>query len=78
VRVKYCGKKLLLLVCLAMIAGTTAHPQEAIRIGSKKFTESVVVATLAAKLAASSGARVIHRAELVPRHSDYDSLATSG
>jgi osmoprotectant transport system permease protein len=73
---KRCSKGLL-LVGLALIAGMplgNARSPEEIRIGSKKFTESVVVATLAEKLAASSGARVSHRAELGGTRLLWDAL----
>lgn len=47
---------------LASIAAAAANPQ--VRIGSKKFTESVILAEIAADLCASSGAVVIRRLEL--------------
>jgi glycine betaine/choline ABC-type transport system substrate-binding protein len=60
--VKHGREKLLLIVCLTFIVSASpdaASPSEEIRIGSKKFTESVIVADLAAKLATSIGARVV-------------------
>lgn len=73
---RHCSKSLL-LVCLALIVSTAlGHTRslEEIRIGSKKFTESVVVATLAAKLAASSGAQVTHQTELGGTRLLWDAL----
>ncbi|HET9451649.1 MAG TPA: glycine betaine ABC transporter substrate-binding protein, partial [Aggregicoccus sp.] len=53
--------RLLLLLLLGACAGAQAP---AFRVGSKKFTESVLLGELAAQLAASTGARVEHRREL--------------
>jgi osmoprotectant transport system permease protein len=60
-------KKFLLVLCLAAIPGSSlsaSRQEEEIRIGSKKFTESVILAEIASKLAGSIGATVIHRQEL--------------
>jgi osmoprotectant transport system permease protein len=51
-----------LAVALAPLAAAAEPPT--VRLGSKTFTESIVLAELAAGLAASSGARVEHRAAL--------------
>ncbi len=74
---KHGREKLLLIVCLAFIVSASpdaASPSEEIRIGSKKFTESVIVADLAAKLATSIGARVVHRQELGGTRLLWDAL----
>ena len=52
---------LLLLLALGACSGA---PAPSFRVGSKKFTESVLLGELAAQLAASAGARVEHRREL--------------
>ena len=56
----------------AVLAGATATAAStpaagearAVRVGSKKFTESVILGELAGQLAATAGARVEHRREL--------------
>jgi osmoprotectant transport system permease protein len=75
--VRHGREKLLLIVCLAFIVSASpdaASPSEEIRIGSKKFTESVIVSDLAAKLATSIGARVVHRQELGGTRLLWDAL----
>ena len=51
-----------LLLCL--VGGVAAAAPPTARVGSKKFTESVILAELASQLAASTGARVVHVKEL--------------
>ncbi len=51
-----------LLLCMA--AGAAAAAPAPVRVGSKKFTESVVLSELAAQLAASTGVRAVHVKEL--------------
>jgi osmoprotectant transport system permease protein len=53
-----------LAVALAPLAAAAAAEPPTVRLGSKTFTESIVLAELAAGLAASSGARIEHRAAL--------------
>jgi osmoprotectant transport system permease protein len=52
-----------LLFISAMSSPTYASTPE-VKIGSKKFTESVIIATMAAQLAQSAGAQVLLRLEL--------------
>ncbi len=71
------GKKLLLLFCLALAACApldASRPRDDIRIGSKKFTESVILAELAAQLARTTGAPVVHRQELGGTRLLWDAL----
>ncbi|WP_036255572.1 glycine betaine ABC transporter substrate-binding protein [Methylocapsa acidiphila] len=67
----------LLVAALAGPASTSANAANSgpeIRIGSKKFTESVILAEMAASLAASAGATVIHRQELGGTRLVWDAL----
>jgi osmoprotectant transport system permease protein len=48
---------------LLLLAGCRPEPR-ALVVGSKKFTESVILGELAAQLATTAGARVTHRAQL--------------
>lgn len=54
---------MLVLVPLAGLAadGAVARPASEVTVGSKAFTESVILGEMAAQLAGSAGARVIHR-----------------
>jgi osmoprotectant transport system permease protein len=73
---KHVRERLLLAAILAMIAASSlaeGAPEE-VRIGSKKFTESVILADLAARLATSTGAVVVHRQELGGTRLLWDSL----
>ena len=73
---KHVRERLLLAAILAMIAASSlaeGAPEE-VRIGSKKFTESVILADLAAQLATSTGAVVLHRQELGGTRLLWDSL----
>jgi osmoprotectant transport system permease protein len=60
----------LLLATLMLLSGLASCAPEApqatpeVRVGSKKFTESVILGELVAQLARSSGARAVHRREL--------------
>lgn len=55
----------LLFVCLTILTTiVSGYGGEAIRIGSKKFTESVILGELAARLAKTKNARVKHLREL--------------
>jgi len=73
---KLVRERLLLAVILAMIAASSlaAGAPEEVRIGSKKFTESVILADLAAQLAVSTGAAVVHRQELGGTRLLWDAL----
>jgi len=51
-------------LALAAGAGPDAAGAEALRVGSKKFTESVILAELAGEMARAGGARVRHLKEL--------------
>jgi len=51
-----------LLLCMA--GGLAAAAPAPVRVGSKKFTESVILAELASQLAARAGARAVHVKEL--------------
>jgi osmoprotectant transport system permease protein len=62
------------LACLALSCGRTRAPDA--RIGSKKFTESVVLGELARVLAEQSGAHVEHRRELGGTRVLWDALRT--
>jgi osmoprotectant transport system permease protein len=75
--VKYGRVKLLLILILASMTGLpigAAASSPEIRIGSKKFTESVLLADLAAKLCVSAGATVVHRQELGGTRLLWDAL----
>jgi len=74
---KSVGAKLVFAVALLVIAArplNAVNSGEQIRIGSKKFTESVIIANLAVKLAASSGATAAHRQELGGTRLLWDAL----
>ena len=58
------GPALRTLLCLALAARPAAAAPPEVRIGSKKFTESVILGELAAQLVASTGARASHVKEL--------------
>jgi osmoprotectant transport system permease protein len=62
------------LVVLASSLGCSREPSSTLRIGSKSFTESVVLGELAAALARSSGAKVQHRASLGGTRLVWDAL----
>jgi osmoprotectant transport system permease protein len=75
--VKHGRVKLLLILILASVTGMpigapASSPE--IRIGSKKFTESVIIADLAAKLCAAAGVTTIHRQELGGTRLLWDAL----
>jgi osmoprotectant transport system permease protein len=59
-----------LLASVLLLSGLAACAPEAmeatpeVRVGSKKFTESVILGEMVAQLARSSGARAVHRREL--------------
>src|SRR5262249_395399 len=66
-RVRHGHKKPLLIFALALVTAISSGAADSapeVRIGSKKFTESVILAELAAKLCASAGAATAHRQEL--------------
>jgi osmoprotectant transport system permease protein len=52
------------LVCLVMAAEVASGQSPEVSIGSKAFTESVILGEMAAHLAHNAGAKVQHRAEL--------------
>jgi osmoprotectant transport system permease protein len=57
--------RLLLLLVLAACGGApSAEGTPEVRVGSKKFTESVILGDMVAQLARSTGARAVHRREL--------------
>ncbi len=70
------GNVLVAVVMAVIIFGScsNAHPAERISVGSKKFTESVILADLAAELAAAAGASVLHRRELGGTRLLFDAL----
>lgn len=51
-----------------------ADPREEIRIGSKKFTESVILADLVGQICGSSGAQIVQRQELGGTRLLWDAL----
>ena len=53
-----------LLALAVMVAVPAGAEAPAVRVGSKKFTESVILAELATRLAADAGAAASHRREL--------------
>ena len=53
-----------LLVCACGSASTSGEGAHGVRVGSKKFTESVILGEAATQLARSTGARATHRREL--------------
>src|SRR5690242_18658293 len=58
-------KSLATSVLLVLAACSGASPEgPSVRVGSKKFTESVILGDMVAQLARSTGARVEHRREL--------------
>ncbi|HEY8163631.1 MAG TPA: glycine betaine ABC transporter substrate-binding protein [Methylocystis sp.] len=68
---------LLCFFCMALALATPSvavSGMEEIRIGSKTFTESVILAELAARLSASTGARVTQRRELGGTRLLWDAL----
>ncbi|PWB83154.1 MAG: amino acid ABC transporter permease [Methylocystaceae bacterium] len=58
------GRHMLTIVVLAFLAATSAEAGSEVRVGSKKFTESVILAEIASDLAAASGAETTRRLEL--------------
>ncbi len=55
---------LLVLTGLMACAPHATEPAAEVRVGSKKFTESVILGEMVVRLARSSGARAVHRREL--------------
>jgi osmoprotectant transport system substrate-binding protein/osmoprotectant transport system permease protein len=51
-------------VALALLLAAAQPPDERVRVGSKSFTESVILGELATQLAAAEGARAVHRRAL--------------
>lgn len=66
------------LVAAVMLTGAhaRAEPNPDVRIGSKKFTESVILAEIATRLAAATGAHAVHRQELGGTRILWDALLT--
>ncbi len=62
------------LAMLATSFSCYADTREEIRIGSKKFTESVILADLAEQIASSSGAKIVQRQELGGTRLLWDAL----
>ena len=52
------------VVLLSLLAGSALGQESRVRVGSKKFTESVILGELLTQLAASTGAEAEHRSEL--------------
>jgi osmoprotectant transport system permease protein len=65
-----------LIAAILALAGSSARGDTSpdVRIGSKKFTESVILADIAARLADSAGAHAIHRQELGGTRILWDAL----
>jgi osmoprotectant transport system permease protein len=61
---KRCSLCTLALLCLPAAAGAAPPETPVVRVGSKKFTEGVILGELAAQLLQSAGVRVIPRREL--------------
>jgi osmoprotectant transport system permease protein len=68
--------KIAVLAFAVAVAATAARGESGpdVRIGSKKFTESVILADMAARLAASAGAHATHRQELGGTRILWDAL----
>jgi osmoprotectant transport system permease protein len=64
----------LFAAALASLALTSCVRSGAIRVGSKKFTESVVLGELMTQLLEASGVRAVHRAELGGSRVLWDAL----
>ena len=58
------GRLLLPLLVLASAAAVAAEKQKPVVVGSKKFTESVILADAVAGLVQASGTPAVHRREL--------------
>jgi osmoprotectant transport system permease protein len=74
---KHGRKNFLLIAAVAIIALTSINAVEfgpEIRIGSKKFTESVILAEIAVNLGSSAGATVVHHQELGGSRLLWDAL----
>jgi osmoprotectant transport system permease protein len=54
----------LLILCVTIVMPTSAFATEPVRVGSKVFTESVILGELATQLGNSAGVPTIHRAQL--------------
>jgi osmoprotectant transport system permease protein len=50
--------------CAAIVMATTTLATEPVRVGSKVFTESVILGELAAQLGNNAGIRTVHRSQL--------------
>ena len=63
------------LILLFLVAFTPlSYESEALRVGSKKFTESVILAELATQLGKSTGERIVHQQELGGTRLVFDAL----
>ena len=58
------GRLLLLLLTLASATGAAAEERKPVVIGSKAFTESVILGDVMAGLVRASGMAAVHRGEL--------------
>src|SRR3954471_14560152 len=52
------------MFCLTVLVATSALATEPVRVGSKAFTESVILGELATQLGNSAGVPTIHRSQL--------------
>ena len=61
-----------LVIAALASAGDDSGPE--VKVGSKKFTESVILGEIAADLAKTAGAKVVHRRELGGTRVLWDAL----
>src|SRR4029450_11963690 len=52
------------IFCVAILVATSASTSAPVRVGSKAFTESVILGELAAQLGNNAGVPTIHRSQL--------------
>lgn len=64
----------LIVFCLVISATTSAFAGETVRIGSKTFTESVILGELAAQLGNNAGVVTVHRSQLGGTRVLYEAL----
>jgi osmoprotectant transport system permease protein len=67
-------RALLPVLVLAALASAGGDSNPEVKVGSKKFTESVILGEIAADLAKNAGARVVHRRELGGTRVLWDAL----
>jgi osmoprotectant transport system permease protein len=66
--------RVLLIYCATIAMTTSAFATEPVRVGSKAFTESVILGELATQLGNNSGVPTIHRAQLGGTRVLWDAL----